>query len=190
MSKLRLPRTIRLDPSDTVVFSAAAEPGEWAVTGTFVFAGRDPETFGRKERIAFRTGFLGIASFGFSTLVVVTETQPGDREEAVVTLAGQIADRFGAPDAAAARAAAEEEIGFAAEICAGHAPGTLIALHRAADADGAIRERFRTLRPRAETVLGSAGMRGHEKAFFAVETDEAEPQETVDLVALLKARKR
>jgi len=187
---LRLPRTIRLDPSDTVVFAAAAEPGEWGVTGTFLFAGRDPEGFGRKERIAFRTAFLGVASFGFSTLVVVTEARDEDREDAVATLAGQIAGRFAAPDMAAARAAAGEEIGFAAEICAGHAPGTLIALHRAADRDGAIRERFRTLRPRAETVLGGAGLRGHDKAFCAVETDESEPPERVDLVALLKARRR
>lgn len=38
---LKLPRTLRLDPSDTFVFAQAAEPGEWAVTGTFLFLDGD-----------------------------------------------------------------------------------------------------------------------------------------------------
>ena len=42
---LKLPRTIRLDPSDTFVYACAAEPGEWAVTGTFLFFGIDPVFF-------------------------------------------------------------------------------------------------------------------------------------------------
>ena len=37
---LKFPRTIRLDPSDTFVFERAAEPGEWAVSGAFVFWNR------------------------------------------------------------------------------------------------------------------------------------------------------
>ncbi len=61
---IRLPRTIRLDRSDTVIFAPAAEPGEWAVPGTFLFAGRDAASLDRKERIAFRSGFLGVAGFG------------------------------------------------------------------------------------------------------------------------------
>ena len=69
---IRLPRTIRLDGSDAVVFAQAAEPGEWAVAGTFLFAGRAATSLSRKEQIAFRTGFHGIASFGHSTLVVVS----------------------------------------------------------------------------------------------------------------------
>ena len=43
-----LPRTIRLDPSDTVVFSRAAEPGEWAVPGAFLFWARAIGAMGRK----------------------------------------------------------------------------------------------------------------------------------------------
>ena len=39
---MKLARTIRLDVSDTNVFTAAAKPGEWAVTGTFAFADSDP----------------------------------------------------------------------------------------------------------------------------------------------------
>ena len=39
---MKLLRTIRLDPSDTFVFDRAAEPGEWAVSGAFMFGHTDP----------------------------------------------------------------------------------------------------------------------------------------------------
>ena len=70
---MKLPRTIRLDQSDTFVYARAAEPGEWAVTGTFLFFGVDPASLSGKDRQAFRAGFLGLDSFGWSTLAVVTE---------------------------------------------------------------------------------------------------------------------
>ena len=41
-------RTIRLDPSDTFVFERAAEPGEWAVSGAFMFADADPDALDRQ----------------------------------------------------------------------------------------------------------------------------------------------
>ncbi len=186
----RLPRTIQLDASDTVVFATVAAPGEWAVSGTFLFAGRDPESFARKERIAFRTGFLGLASFGFSTLVCVSDADATEWDDAVEMLAGQLVARLGAPDAQTARAAALEEVAFAAELCTGHAVGTLIALHRGVDADGSMRERFRTLRPREDTSLGAGHLRGHDKAFFVVDSDEEEPAEAVDLLGLLKGSRR
>lgn len=166
-----LPRTIRLDPSDKVIFAPAAEPGEWAVPGTFLFAGRDPETMDRKERIAFRSGFVGIDSFGFSTLVTVTPCRPEERAVAVDRLARQFVDRLGAPDIATALPAAEEEVALAEDLCRGHAEGTLIALARSAEG-GAIRERFRTLKPRDDTAFSAGYLRGHDRAFFIVETDE------------------
>ncbi len=181
-----LPRTIRLDPSDTVVFANAAEPGEWSVPGTFLFAGRDPAGFGRKEQIAFRSGFLGLSSFGWSTLVVVTEARADERAEAVSLLARQLVAHLGAPGLAEALPAAEEEIGLAEELCRGHDIGTLIALHRAAEA-GEIREQFRTLKPRQDTGFAAGYLSGHDKAFHVVEVDdETEDAEAdaFDLVAL------
>jgi hypothetical protein len=68
-------RTIRLDPSDTFVFESAAEPGEWAVTGAFMFADDDPGTLEGKARAAFRAGFLGVQSLGWSTLVQIVGKQ-------------------------------------------------------------------------------------------------------------------
>lgn len=183
---IRLPRTIQLDRSDAVVFAPAAAPGEWAVTGTFVFAGRDPDSFARKEQIAFRSGFLGLDSFGWSTLVTVTLVRPQDRDEAVQLLAQQLVDRFGAPDLDAALPAALEEMALAEELCQGHSEGTLIALHRTAAPDG-IREQFRTLKPRDTTAFSAAYLGGHDKAFHMVETDD-DTEDTFDLASFMEEK--
>ena len=84
---MKLLRTIRLDPSDTFVFERAAEPGEWAVSGAFVFSDDDPATLEGKARSAFRGGFLGVASLGWSTLVQIVEASEEDRLAAIDTLA-------------------------------------------------------------------------------------------------------
>jgi hypothetical protein len=140
---IRLLRTIRLDPSDALIFPRAAEPGEWAVPGGFCFWDDDPATLTGKRRQAFRAGFLGLVSFGWSTLVEVAIATPAEREEAVAALAAHLRAAYGAPDEDAARAAAEEEIAFA-ESLAIHPPGTLIAMTRSAEGSE-IRETFRTL---------------------------------------------
>jgi hypothetical protein len=174
---LKLPRTIRLDPSDTFVFARAAEPGEWAVTGTFRFFGADVARLAGKERQAFRAGFLGIDSFGWSTLVVVTEVSPEERAAAVERLAGQLVVRCGAPDLGVARLAAEEEIAFAQSLC-DHEPGTLLGLQRTGEGE-AVRESFRTLHRRSGR-LEPAG------AFRFVEVEEEEPSEEMDLVSMAR----
>ena len=181
----KLPRTLRLDASDTFVFERAAEPGEWAVTGSFLFWDQDVTALAGKERAAFRAGFVGVASLGFSTLVAVAEASEAEREAAVETLAAHLVKDFGAPDRAAARAAAQEEVAFAASLC-GHPVNTVIALHRTLEG-GEIREQFRTLRPRDATPGGDR-LHAHARAFEVVETDE-EPAETVDLVRLMEPRR-
>jgi Family of unknown function (DUF6505) len=172
---VKLLRTIRLDPSDTFVFERPAEPGEWAVSGAFMFADVDPAELTGKERAAFRGGFLGVTSLGWSTLVQIVEASAQDRAAVIETLAKQLQDNFGAPDLAAARIAAEEEVAFAASLC-DHAADTLIAVRRTFE-DGAIREAFRTLRPRGT----HKPMRAF--SFLEVEGDE-EPAEQIDLLKL------
>lgn len=179
----RLPRTIRLDASDAVIFAPAAEPGEWALPGTFLYIGRDPESLTRKEQIAFRSGFLGVGSFGHSTLAVVSEASAQERDAMIDALAAQFVSHLGAPDIATARPAAEEEVALAEDICRGHDVNTLIALHRTRDGDGAIREQFRTLKPREGSAFAGGHLQGHDRAFFIVETDEEEDHH-VDLLNL------
>src|SRR3954469_24116319 len=143
---VKLLRTIRLDTSDTFVFDKAAEPGEWAVPGGFAFFNTDPETLSGKTRTAFRAGFLGTESLGWSTLVQVVDADEDGRAALVERLAATLVEQFRAPDIATARAAAEDEVAFAASLT-DHPAGTLVAMHRACE-DGAIRETFRTLRSR------------------------------------------
>ena len=107
---MRLLRTIRLDPSDTFVFERAADPGEWAVSGAFMFSDVDPSALAGKSRAAFRGGFLGVASLGWSTLVQIVEATKAERARAVDVLAHHLTERFGAPNGAMARAAAEPSL--------------------------------------------------------------------------------
>lgn len=177
---LKLPRTIRLDPSDEFVFDEVAEPGEWAVSGAFRFWTRDVSALAGKQRQAFRSGLLGLSSFGWSTLVVVTPVSAAEREAAVSLLARQLVVHLGAPDEASARAAAEEEIAFAASLC-DHPENTILAVQRSIEDDG-IRERFRTLKKRDDLVQ-------HTRAFDIValdDEDEGAVTEAVDLHALIR----
>jgi Family of unknown function (DUF6505) len=175
---MKLLRTIRLDPSDTFIFERAAEPGEWAVPGGFAFFDVDPAALEGKARVAFRSGFLGVSSLGFSTLVQIVEASEADRTAAIEGLAGQLVARFGAPGLAVARRAAAEEFDFAASLT-DHPPDTLVAMHRV-HADGAIRETFRTLKPRG----GAKPLRAF--AFLEVEGDEAAANDELDLVTLAR----
>jgi hypothetical protein len=177
---VKLLRTIRLDPSDTFVFERAAEPGEWAVTGAFMFSGTDPATLEGKARAEFRAGLLGVTSFGWSTLAQIVEASAQDRAALVELLAKQLVEHCGAPSLAEAVAAAEEEIAFASSLCT-HPLDTLIAVHRTHEG-GEIREAFRSLRPRN----GPKPLRAF--SFLQVEGEE-EPGEEVDLAALARKEK-
>lgn len=177
---MKLLRTIRLDASDTFVFGAAAEPGEWAVSGAFVFWDKDPATLDGKTRAAFRGGFLGVRSLGWSTLVQIVQTTEAERTRLVDLLAEQLVRHFGAPSLAAAKAAAEEEVTFAQSLCT--VPQDSIVAVRRSYEDGAVRESFRTLRPREgvkpEGVFSFLEVEGED------EQDQNGSGEQIDLAAL------
>lgn len=145
---MKLLRTIRFDESDARVFPEAADPGEWAVPGTFVFADADPERLSRQERQAFANGFLGLDSFGWSTLVTIATIEREEYEVVTDTLARHLQQEYGAPDFATAKAAAREEIDYAASLCE-HPINTLLSLSRFVEGD-AIREQFRIVSPPGE----------------------------------------
>ena len=172
---MKLLRTIRLDVSDTFVFEPAAEPGEWAVSGAFVFWNRDAASLQGKARTAFRSGFLGVSTLGWSTLVQIVEANEENRRTVVETLARQLMTHFGAPTIDDATAAAEEELTFTESLCT-QPVDTLIAVHRSFE-EGTVRESFRTLRPRNGPKPA--------RAFSFMEVDgEDEPGEAVDLISM------
>lgn len=139
------PRVVRLDPSDERVYEVAARPGEWAVPGAFAFLDADIERLEGKARQAFRSGFLGTETFGWSTLVQVDEISLYEYLQVIERLAARFVEHYGAPNLEAARAAAQEEAEFAASVC-DHPRHTLLALERTLGADG-IEESFRVVRP-------------------------------------------
>lgn len=143
---MKLLRTLRLDASDAQVFPRAAAAGEWAVTGTFAFVDHAPESLAGKERVAFRSGWLGIESFGRATFVQVATISPEELQGVTARLADRLEFEFGAPSRAAAEEAAAEEIAHAQSL-AEHAPGTLLALEREWAEDG-IAERIRVIDPK------------------------------------------
>ncbi len=158
---LRFPRAIRLDQSDSHVFELAAEPGEWAIPGAFVFADAEPEALSGKARQAFARGFLGTTSFGWTTLVEVAEISEAELEALIERLASHFVARYGAPDLAVARAAARAEAEFAAGLCE-HKVHTLLALERELGKEGIV-ERFKVIQPPREAQ--------HAKVWAIVEDD-------------------
>ena len=181
---MKLLRTIQLDASDTFVFERVAAPGEWAVSGAFVFWGSDPAQLQGKARSAFRGGFLGVASLGWSTLVQIVEARAEDRAALVETLAQRLIEGFGAPDLSAARAAAEEEVAFVDSLC-NQPLDTLIAVHRVCE-DGTVRESFRTLRPRN----GQKPARAFSFLEVEGEAEQEQVAEQVNLAALAERERK
>ena len=164
---MKLLKTVRADTSDTFVFEKAAEAGEWAVSGAFLFATLDPMTLTGRPRAAFRGGFLGVGSFGWSTLAQIIDVTAEERATAVALLAARLVELCGAPDLATATPAAEEEIEFATSLC-NQPAGTLIAVSRRYENE-TIRESFRTLQ---------ANPSGKSPVFSFIEIIDEEPAPT------------
>lgn len=185
---MKLLRTIRLDRSDTFVFAEAAAPGEWATPGGFMFWDDDPARLEGKHRAAFRSGFLGLASFGWSTLVEVAEATPAQVDALVDGLSKRLIEQHGAPDMEAARAAAREEVELAAGL-ADHPLGTVVALQRAVEPDGSVRERFRTIKTTIEPGANTFAQGCVQPIGIAREDGSSAPEiEEVDFVGLMKDR--
>ncbi len=142
---MRLPRTIRLDLSDLNVFDRPCEAGEWAVPGSFAYAELDPTRLEGKAQLAFKSAWLGLTSFGHSTLVEVAEVDEAEFFAAVEALARHLQEHYGAPNLGLALTAARSELDDAAALC-DHKTGTLLSLERQPGDEGII-ERIRVIQP-------------------------------------------
>lgn len=142
---MKFPRTIRLDISDVNSFPLAAEPEEWAVTGTFAFADADPAAMSAKEQLAFRNGWLGTESFGRSTFVQVAVIPESAFEDVVRRLAAHLFEHFGAPDMLTAAGAARQEAEDTAGLC-DHPAGTMLGIDREFTEEG-VAEKIRVIPP-------------------------------------------
>lgn len=138
-------RSARLDDTDDEIFEKAAQAGEWAIPGGFEFMDDDESSLSGKRMQAFRGGFLGLTSFGRSTVVSIASATEEQVGEAVEQLGRHLLEHYGAPDQSAARHAARSEIEYAQSLCE-YEIGTLIAVERELTADG-IEEKFKRFVP-------------------------------------------
>jgi len=140
---MRFFRCIRLDDSDTRIYERVAVPGEWAIPGSFAFLDADPQTLDGKRLQAFRQGFLGTSSFGWTTLVEVDEISPAELEAVVHRLAEHFVERYGAPSLEEALPVARQEAEFASDLD-DQPPHTWVALERDFGDEGIV-ERLRVV---------------------------------------------
>lgn len=161
----KLLRIIQLDDSDLQVYEPCAEAGEWAVPGSFHFWDMHPDDLSGKQRQAFSHGFLGIGSFGWGTLTVVTEIDDTELTRVTRELAVYLVSCFGAPDVQTALPAARDEIHFAMELC-DYPAGTLIAVSREFQGEE-IQENFRRIRPPSGSDHESLSLFGVDNSYDA-----------------------
>lgn len=146
----RFLKTIRFDASDGFAFPLAAEPDEWAVSGSFAFADLEPGEVTGKTRQAFANGFLGLTSFGHATFTSVATMTDAERDAITDRLARHFIDAYGAPDMAEARQAAAGEVAFIEDLVKDSLINTLFCVSRTLDDDGRIVESFRKLERRID----------------------------------------
>lgn len=148
---MNLARVIRLDESDVEVYADPAEPGEWAIPGTFAFSNWTEAEVTGKDGQAFAHGWLGLTSFGRASVVAVAPVTEAERVALVDILAFHFAEAWGAPGPEAARPVAEEEIAQMAGLCEGQEENTLIVLERALT-DAGVKDRFRLIPPKGAAL--------------------------------------
>ena len=141
---MKLARTVRFDESDNNIFHRAAQPGEWAISGGFEFSNWSEADLTGKARQTFANGWLGLTSFGRSTLVAVARIEQVEIEAVTDNLARHFVDVYGAPSKTAARPVAEQEIAHMCDLCEDQNPNTILVVQRTLTQSG-VKETFRTI---------------------------------------------
>jgi hypothetical protein len=117
---VRFPRVVSPQGKIPRLAGPQASPGEWAVTGAFRYAHRDP---------AFVGSWLGIDSFAPALQVETVPIAASDLDQVARMLAAYLLDVWEVPTPELAVELAREEIGFALAL-AEHPTGTILALRR------------------------------------------------------------
>ncbi|MBM1555902.1 hypothetical protein JQV19_04500 [Sulfitobacter mediterraneus] len=143
---MQLARAIHFDESDTRVYANAARTGEWCISGGFEFSDWSEADLSGKARQAFANGWFGLETSGRVTFVAVTQVEAAEIETLTDLLAQHFVTYYGAPDAAAARPVAAEEIRQMLELCDDHDANTLLTVARELTPSG-VREAYRVIEP-------------------------------------------
>lgn len=144
-------RTIRLDESDAEVYAHTAEPGEWAIPGTFAYSNWTEAELTGKARQEFAHGWLGLTSFGRASVVAVAPITEAERLDLTRRLAEHFVAAWGAPNVDAALPVADEEIRHMAAMCDDQSQNTLMVIERELTGAG-VKERFRLIAPQGASL--------------------------------------
>jgi hypothetical protein len=134
---MKFPRIIRPGGEGRQTAAAPAKAGEWAVTGAFRFAHRDPASLRSAEMETFKHGWLGLETFGDGRIVEVAEITSAEYEALTRRLAAYYVAEHGVANVHEAMEAAAEEMAFAASLCS-HPLKTALALDREFNEQGLI----------------------------------------------------
>ena len=148
---MKFARVIRLDESDLNVFATPADPGEWAIPGTFAYSNWSEGDLTGQARQEFTHGWLGLTSFGRASVVAVTELTTTERADLVDILAFHFTEAWGAPNMDAARPVAEGEIAQMCEMCGDQPVNTLMVIERELTGEG-VKDRFRLVPPQGASL--------------------------------------
>ena len=102
-----------------------------------------------KIKQAFSNGFIGLPSFGYSTLVNIVNVKEEDLSYLRESLGKHFVINCGAPSKDIAEKAADDEINFMIDLCKSHELGSLLSVSREWSDEG-IKEKFRNL-PKADS---------------------------------------
>ena len=130
-------RAVRLDASDSLVYSegGAAREGEWLVSGGYAVC--DPTgSSHRTPKCHCLISFVGAESHGRCTIAEVVEIDKTRYRQIIEGLARHFTDDLGAPTLEVARAAAEEEAEYTADLCESFSPEVWITVKRTPAGDG------------------------------------------------------
>lgn len=143
---MKLARAIHFDESDQRIFYNPARTGEWCISGGFEFSNWTESDLEGKARQAFANGWFGLETSGRVTFVAVTQIEQSELEALTDLLAQHFVDYYGAPDAAAARPVAAEELAHMVELCEDHDPNALLTVARELTPAG-VKEAYRVIQP-------------------------------------------
>ena len=131
MTTVKFLKAVRLDVSDSKIFSAEGvlEDGEWVVSGGYAVCDLASGSH-RQPGCRCDVSFIGLGNRKRCTLAEVVEIDETTYRRHIETLTRHCLEDLGAPSHEAARAAAEEEISYTAELCESFEPEAWITVKR------------------------------------------------------------
>jgi len=135
-------KAVRLDDSDARIFAGeggAAEDGAWVVSGGYAVC--DLAQGHRTTRCHCDSTFIAAGARQRCTLAEVAEIDDAAYEQVIQALSRHFLEDLGAPTIEAARAAAEDECAYTADLAEGFPAEAWITVSREPTADG-VGERY------------------------------------------------